>query len=441
MVETGEGEEEEGEKKEKKKQPEEEWCQGEWRGGEAAADQGTAGSRGSVCRGSAPPELRQSPHGRKNPYIGVVFDAIYIGGQQPLPTSPSELSYKQCHGLLIAILPSSNISIFTITLYLLLSNLGASIVEVANDAIVAEIGRQPTSSSKKKQASSSGELQSFVWMASSMGGVLGNLLGGVTIDRFSSQAMFLTFGILLAIQFLITITFSESSLHLPKSPSNVGIRKQLSELTFAFKKTRDCLLNIMVCSILCHNSCPNRHHVLLQTQYLKIDSSVLGISKVFGQAAMLLWSIILQSILEVCPPRKLISAIQVTMAMFMLSDILFMKGIYRNMGMPDSVYVVIFSGLLEVLYFFKILAIQCSNSTALPTRMRGIPDGISYVSHRPCIHSSGYLGVALASYVGVTADDFSGMPQGLLIQAACTLVPLFWSSCIPEEKARTEKKD
>ncbi|KAI8018300.1 putative folate-biopterin transporter 7 [Camellia lanceoleosa] len=45
---------------------------------------------------------------------------------------------------------------------------------------------------------------------------------------------------------------------------------------------------------------------------------------------------------------------------------------------------------------------------------------------------SGYLGVALASYVGVTGNDFSGLSRGLIVQAACTLLPLFWSSCIPD---------
>ena len=343
--------------------------------------------------------------------------------------------------LAIAILPSSNISIFTITLYLLLSNLGASIVEVANDAIVAEIGRQPTSSSKKKQASSSGELQSFVWMASSMGGVLGNLLGGVTIDRFSSRAMFLTFGILLAIQFLITITFSESSLHLPKSPSNVGIRKQLSELTFALKKPEIAYSISWFAASYAIIPALTGTMFFYQTQYLKIDSSVLGISKVFGQAAMLLWSIIYNQYLKSVPPRKLISAVQVTMAVFMLSDILFMKGIYRNMGMPDSVYVVIFSGLLEVLYFFKILPFSVLIAQLCPRGCEGSLMAFLMSAIALAFIVSGYLGVALASYVGVTADDFSGMPQGLLIQAACTLVPLFWSSCIPEEKPRTEKKD
>lgn len=338
-------------------------------------------------------------------------------------------------------LSSSNISIFSLTLYLLLSNLGASIVEVANDAVVAEIGRQPASASKKKQSSSSGELQSFVWMASSMGGVLGNLLGGVGIDRFSPQAMFLAFGVVLAIQFLITMTFNESSLDLPSSPSNLGIRKQISELTVAMRKPEIAYSISWFAASYAIIPALTGTMFFYQTQYLNIESSVLGISKVFGQAAMLLWSIIYNRHLKSVPPRTLITAVQVTMAVFMLSDILFLKGIYRNMGVPDSIYVVIFSGLLEVLYFFKILPFSVLIAQLCPRGCEGSLMAFLMSAIALAFIVSGYLGVALASLVGVTADDFSGMPQGLLIQAACTLVPLFWSSCIPEEKPRSEKKD
>jgi len=45
---------------------------------------------------------------------------------------------------------------------------------------------------------------------------------------------------------------------------------------------------------------------------------------------------------------------------------------------------------------------------------------------------SGYLGVALASYIKITGSDFSGLPLGLVIQASCTLLTIFWSSCMPE---------
>ncbi|CAL5362880.1 unnamed protein product [Camellia sinensis] len=166
------------------------------------------------------------------PIYGLFSDSVYIASQHRIPYIAIG-SFLQAVSWIAIAIPSSNISFFKIILYLLLGNVGASIVEVASDAIVAETRKQPNASSKNSQMSSSGGLQSFVWIASSIGRVLGNMLSAVAVDRFSPQAMF---GVMLAMQFFITVLIRESSLNLPKSPSNVGIKRQLSELLVALRK-------------------------------------------------------------------------------------------------------------------------------------------------------------------------------------------------------------
>ncbi|KEH37107.1 folate-biopterin transporter [Medicago truncatula] len=343
--------------------------------------------------------------------------------------------------LAIAISPSS-ISVFTISIYLLLSILGASITEVKNDAIVAELGKQPPSSTKhSQQPSSSGNLQSFVWIASSVGGVAGNLLGGIFISRFSPQSMFMFFGLLVALQFFITVSVHESSLGLSKNPS-IGIKKQLSELSAALRKPEITYsiswfaLSYAVVPLL------NGTMFIYQTQYLKIDSSVLGISKVFGQETMLLWGIIYNRYLKSISPRKLISAIQATIAFLMISDVLFVRGFYRQMGVLDTLYVVIFSGFLEVLFFFKFLPFTVLLAQLCPQGCEGSIMAFLMSAVALAFIVSGYLGVALASYIKITGSDFSGLSLGLVIQASCTLLPIFWSSCIPEYvKTKDKHKD
>ncbi|OMP00029.1 Biopterin transport-related protein BT1 [Corchorus olitorius] len=374
------------------------------------------------------------------PLYGVVSDAVYVSGQHRVPYIAIGAFLQAVSWLAIAILSESNISIFTMSIYLLLSNLGASIAEVANDAIVAETGKTQ-SSSKKSPSASSGELQSFVWMASSVGGVLGNLLGGIAIDRFTPRSMFLFFGLLLALQFFITISVPERSLNLPKSPSNVGIRKQLSELSAALRKPEIAYSIAWFAASYAIIPVLTGTMFFYQTQYLKIDASVLGISKVFGQAVMLLWGVVYNRRLKSIQPRKLIEAIQVTMAVFMISDVLFAKGIYRQMGVPDSVYVVAFSSVLEVLFFFKILPFSVLIAQLCPPGCEGSLMAFVMSAVALAFILSGYLGVALASFVGITGNNLSGLPLGLLIQAGCTLLPLFWSSWIHDDvkvKTRTE---
>lgn len=376
------------------------------------------------------------------PFYGILSDSFYISGQHRLPYIAIGAFLQAVSWLAIAFVPPSSSSFFLITLYLLLGNLGASIVEVANDAIVAETGKRPTSSLRESQSASSGELQSFVWIAASIGGMLGNLLGGVAIDRFSPQAVFLLFGILLSIQFVISISIHESSLDLPKSSSNTGIQKQLSELLVALKKPEISYSIAWFAASYAVIPALTGTMFFYQTQHLKIETLVLGTSKVVGQVAMLLWGIVYNKHLKSIQPRKLVSVIQVTMAVFMVSDFLFVKGVYEKMGLPDSMYVVVFSGLLEVLYFFKILPFSVLMAQLCPKGCEGSIMAFLMSAVALAFIVSGYLGVALASYVGVTGDNFSGLPKGLIVQAAATVLPLYWSSCIPDDaNMKTKTKE
>ncbi|CAN6564529.1 unnamed protein product [Malus baccata var. baccata] len=347
------------------------------------------------------------------PLYGVVSDAVYIAGQHRIPYIALGAVLQAVSWLAIAMLSESGISIGTITLYLLLSNLGASIAEVANDAIVAEAGKQSTSP-KNSQPSSSGELQSFSSMASAMGGVLGCLLGGLAIDRLSPQKMFLFYGLLLTVHFLISIFVQESSLNHTEGTANVGIREKLSELLVALREPEIAYSISWFAASYAIIPALTGTMFFYQAQYLNIDSSLLGISKVFGQVAMLLWSVIYNRHLK----------------------------IYQNyMGVPDNFYVVVFSGISEVLLFMKILPFSILIAKLCPRGCEGSLMAFAMSAIAVAFIVSGYLGVVLASYVGVTGNDFSGFPLALLIQALLTVLPLYWSSCIPDDvKSKSRQK-
>ncbi|ONK73735.1 uncharacterized protein A4U43_C04F34720 [Asparagus officinalis] len=178
-----------------------------------------------------------------------------------------------------------------------------------------------------------------------------------------------------------------------------------------------------------------------QTEHLNLDSSVIGLSKVFGQAGLLAWSIAYNNKFKKTSVRKLLFILQVTIAVFMMSDVFFVKGIYKDLGVPDSVYVTIFSGLLEVLFIFKLLPLCVLLAQLCPAGCEGSVMAFLMSAMALSVILSGYLGVALASLVGVSSGDFSGLGVGIVIQAAFTLIPLCWISWIPEMEKRVEKKE
>uniref|UniRef100_A0A1J3C7G4 Putative folate-biopterin transporter 7 n=1 Tax=Noccaea caerulescens TaxID=107243 RepID=A0A1J3C7G4_NOCCA len=380
------------------------------------------------------------------PVYGIFSDAVYFFGQHRIPYIAFGALLQAISWLAIVFLSRSNVSILALSIYLLLSNLGASLVEVANDAIVAEAGKQkcPSSSSQQSSSSTSGELASFVWMASSLGGILGNLLGGIAIKTFSAQSTFLVFGVLALVQFFVTINIEEKSLNLPENPSPAGIRKHLSDLSQVLRKPEISYsiawiaLSTAVVPVLTGTM------FFYQTKFMKIDASLLGISKVVGQIAMLLWGFAYNRWLKSIQPRKLITFIQVTIGVFVISDVLFVKGIYRDLGVPDSVYVILFSGILETLFYMKNLPFTVLMTRLCPPGCEGSLMAFVMSAIALAFIVSGYLGIVLASFVGVTVDDFSGFSSGLAIEAICVAIPLVLTSWIYDEtetKEKIKKKD
>uniref|UniRef100_A0A1D1YHA8 Olfactory receptor 1D2 n=1 Tax=Anthurium amnicola TaxID=1678845 RepID=A0A1D1YHA8_9ARAE len=374
------------------------------------------------------------------PLYGLVSDAVYLRGQHRLPYIALGALLQAISWLCIAALPATFVSIPTLTLFLLLSNLGASIAEVANDAIVAEAGRHSEGTS-----SSSGHLQSFVWMFASSAGALGNLLGGVAVNHLSPSTIFFLFGLLAAAQFLATATIPERALNLPQKkgvPSkSSSVRKQVSELSVALRKPE--VLYSISWFAASYAGVPILMGTMFyyQTQHLGLDPSVIGLSKVFGQVALLAWSVAYNKKLRRVPTRKLLSALQGAIALFMLSDALFVEGLYRRMGLPDTGYVAVFAGLQEALFQFKVLPFSVLVARLCPAGCEGSLMAFLMSATALATIVSGYLGVALAGFAGVSGDDFSGLTKAILVQAACTLVPLAWSAWIPGDGRQEKKED
>ncbi|KAL5230897.1 hypothetical protein ABZP36_029673 [Zizania latifolia] len=370
------------------------------------------------------------------PLVGLISDSVPICGYRRLPYVAVGALLQAISWLAIALWPA--ISLPVLTIFLLLSNFGASICEVANDAIVAEAGKQATSSS------GSGQLQSFAWMFGSSAGALGNLVGGIALSYFSPKIMFLFFAILLVLQFCTTMAVSESSLKLPKADTNLSavssIHKQIKELSYAL-----CMPEIFWSVIWFSVSYAVIPFLLgtmffYQTEVLRLDSSVIGLSKVFGQVALLAWSVAYNKYFKTTPARKVLSALQFLTALIMLSDVLFVQGIYRNFGIPDSIYTIVFSGLLEGLMLFKVLPFSVLVAKLCPGGCEGSVMAFVMSALALATIISGYLGVALAEFMGVSGGDFSALPACLLIEAACTMLPLCFSSLI-KERGKKEKKE
>lgn len=238
------------------------------------------------------------------PLYGVLSDAVYIGGVHRIPYICIGVLLQVLSWGPLALIPTAGETLPTLMACVLLGNFGASVTEVAKDALVTEYGQ-----SHKIRG-----LQSYAFMALATGGLLGNLLGGFFLLKTQNpRYMFLFFTGLLCLQLVFSQSTREDSLGLPLKQQGLesdGIAKQFSNLVMAIGKeaisrpliwivASISMVPILSGSIFCY-----------QTQCLNLDPSIIGMSKVIGQLMLLSITLLYNRFGKIIPMRKLIGMVQ-----------------------------------------------------------------------------------------------------------------------------------
>ncbi|CAN4091015.1 unnamed protein product [Withania somnifera] len=372
------------------------------------------------------------------PIYGILSDAVYIGGAHRIPYISLGVLLQVLVWGQLALTSAASEALPALMTCVLLSNVGASITEVAKDALVAEYG----------QRNRMPGLQSYAFMASAAGGILGNLIGGYFLLKTQQpKLMFLAFAVLLALQLAVTSATREESLGLAQS-SNYSVvrepimeifRKQYSDLMVAVKEesmSRPLIWIVMSIlgvpllsgSIFCY-----------QTQCLNLDPSVIGMSKMIGQLMLLTLTVFYDRFGKRIPMRKLIVIVQITYAASLLLDLVLVKQLNLKLGIPNQWFALCFSGLAETIAIFKILPFHVLFASLAPSGCEG--SLMSFLASGLCFSSmcSGFLGVALSNFLGITSGNYSSLHIGILIQFVAALLPLGWLSYVPMAQPAAEK--
>ncbi|KAG6428240.1 hypothetical protein SASPL_112491 [Salvia splendens] len=372
------------------------------------------------------------------PFYGILSDALYIGGAHRIPYVSIGVVLQALSWGSLALIPAASKAFLPLMACVLLTNFGASIAEVAKDALIAEYG----------QYNKVPGLQSYALMASAVGGVLGNLLGGIfLVKALQTKSMFLAFAAILVLQLTVCLKAREDSLGLPQ-PSNYNpvresipqiIKRQYSDLMVAIKDESVSHSLIWIVSSILLIPALSGSIFCYHTQCLNLDSSVIGMSKVTGQLMLLSLTILYDRFGKNIPMRKLASIMQISYAFSLLLDMVLVKQINIQLGISNEVFALCFSGLAEVIAQFKLLPFYMLFASLAPSGCEG--SLLSFVASALCLSSifSGFLGVGLASFLGITSGDYSNLPLGIMVQFLAALLPLRWIGCVTTSQDPTEK--
>ncbi|KAJ4874028.1 hypothetical protein Rs2_44215 [Raphanus sativus] len=367
------------------------------------------------------------------PLYGVLSDVLYIGSGRRVPYISIGVSLQVLAWGSMAMFQGAREVLPSLIACALLSNLGASITEVAKDALVAEYGLRYRING----------LQSYALMASAAGGVLGNLLGGYLLLRTPPKISFLVFTAVLSLQLLVSFSSREESFGLPrrKETSSVvmSVKKQFSNLMEAIQE--EDISQPMVWAVVSISMVPllSGSVFCYQTQVLNLDPSVIGMSKVIGQVMLLCLTVVYDRYLKTLPMRPLIHIVQLLYALSILLDYVLVKQINLGVGISNEVFVLCFSSLAEILAQFKILPFAVRLANMCPQGCEG--SVTSFLASSLCLSQifSAFLGVGLANVIGVTSSNYSNLPTGIIVQSLAALVPLCFMHFLPMSEPVIEK--
>ncbi|KAE9593990.1 putative folate-biopterin transporter, major facilitator superfamily domain-containing protein [Lupinus albus] len=372
------------------------------------------------------------------PLYGILSDTIYIGGAHRIPYICIGVLLQVLSWSFLALVPVARDVLPNLIACVLLSNLGASITEVAKDALVAEYG-------KKNKI---GGLQSYAFMALAAGGILGNLIGGYFLQEMPPRTMFAIFSSLLSLQLALSFSTREESLGISQlSDQNIArkhisedIKKQVSNLFMAISNKSISAPLIWIVGSISMVPMLSGPIFCYQTQVLNLDPTVIGLSRVVGQLMLLSGTVLYNRYWKKFPMRKLIGTVQILYASSLLFDLILVRQINLKMGIPNEVFALCFSGLAEILAQFKLLPFSVLLATLCPKGCEG--SLTSFLASALCLSSivSGFLGVGLASLLGITSGNFSGLTTGILIQFLAALLPLRWIQYVPMSQPVVEKR-
>ncbi|TKY49852.1 folate-biopterin transporter 9 [Spatholobus suberectus] len=363
------------------------------------------------------------------PLYGILSDAIYIGGAHRIPYVVIGGLLQVLSWSLLALVPIAHELLPNLIASVLLSNLGASITEVAQDALVAEYGKRHKI----------GGLQSYAFMALAVGGILGNLVGGHFLQKMPPRTMFVIFSSLLSLQLAISFSTREESLgiaqlsgqNLARKSISENIRKQVSDLVIAISDKSISQPLVWIVGSIAMVPMLSGSIFCYQTQCLNLDPTVIGWSRVIGQFVLLSGTVLYNRYWKNFPTRKLIGMVQILYASSLLLDLILVKQINLRWGIPNEVFALCFSGLAEIVAQFKLLPFSVLFANLCPKGCEG--SLTAFLASALCLSSiaSAFLGVGLASCLGITSGDYSGLTTGILAQFLAALVPLRWIHSLP----------
>lgn len=422
------------------------------------------------------------------PLYGIVSDCIPIGGRKRVPYLILSTILSLVPWLILGLSAYLRNSRWHLTIFLTVQNLGSAMADVVIDAMIAEAVRF-------EKASFAGDLQSLSWFAMAFGGICGSLLGGYALTNVEIATIFLLFTVLPAVQLLSCGLIKENPLHKNDEKDHLEGNhlmngnsslidedsftvKKLSKRTSRRKKSHKSRKKTDVASdrsrpfwegdrlvlkwfrslknaiyglyqafqqpviwrpmawfFLAHVTVPNLSTVLFyyQTEFLKLEASFLGTSRVVGWVGLMIGTFIYNRFFKTMKLRKILLFAHVGLALLTTLDMILVSRINVSFGISDKVMVLSGSALADAINQLKFMPFLILSGQLCPPGIEGTLFALFMSINNFGSTLGSFVGAGLASFLNINSGSFDNLLLGIAIQVVCIFIPVALLFLIPKE--------
>ncbi|KAI8557610.1 hypothetical protein RHMOL_Rhmol04G0023100 [Rhododendron molle] len=422
------------------------------------------------------------------PLYGILSDCIPIRGRKRVPYLVIATVLSLLPWLILGQVSSLRSSRLPLVIILTVQNLGSAMADVVVDAMIAEAVRV-------ERASFAGDLQSLSWMAMALGGICGSLLGGYALSNLQIETIFLLFSILPAIQLFSCgwvnedsiggkdlreyskISHEENGKNIASDADNFAVEKsktgtlrrkkiqknsnKRSDITSKFQVPekggllvsqwfqslrtatysllrafrQPVILRPMTWFLLAHVTVPNLSTIMFyyQTEFLNLEASFLGTTRVVGWLGLMLGTIVYNRYLKKMKLRKILMWAHVGLSVLGVLDMVLVSRTNVALGVSDKVMVLCGSALSDAVNQFKFMPFLILSGQLCPPGIEGTLFALFMSINNFGSTLGSFVGAGLASVLNISSGSFDNLLLGVGIQFICTFIPIAFLFLIPNE--------
>ncbi|XP_021892943.1 probable folate-biopterin transporter 4 [Carica papaya] len=423
------------------------------------------------------------------PLYGIVSDCIPIKGRKRIPYLVISTVLSLVPWLMLGLNATLRGSRLYLVILLTMQNLGSAMADVVIDAMIAQAVRH-------EGASFAGDLQSISWLAMALGGIFGSLLGGYALTNLQIDTIFVLFTVLPGIQLFSCGLVEENSVGSNSwtdfSGSNIshevnGKRNDSHEDDFLAKKSnisvsrrksqknskrgevssgksqipekanslalqwfrslkgalyslfnafrQPIILRPMAWFFLAHVTIPNLSTVMFyyQTEFLNLEASFLGTSRVVGWLGLMFGTFIYNKYLKKMKLRRILMWAHLGLSLLTVLDIVLVSRANLEFGISDKIMVLCGSALVDAVNQFKLMPFLILSGQLCPPGIEGTLFALFMSINNFGSTVGSFVGAGLASLLNVSSGSFDNLLLGIVIQVICTYIPVALLFLIPKE--------